>query len=201
MSVEDRRDAVSKAVPRAERLGETSVEQTSTDGRGGARMAALARDLRLLLAGLWLGAAVYFSFAVAPSAFAVLPARELAGTLVNRTLGIVNVSGFVVGLLLLLTVPLARRAAGRLALVFEAASLLVLAAATAVGQWVIAARLHGLRAGLSGPVEGLAPDDPARVAFDALHSHSVKALTAAMLAALVAFLLIARRGRKQYRER
>ena len=37
-------------------------------------------DVRLLLLGLWLGAAVYF-IAVAQSAFAVLPSRELAGAL------------------------------------------------------------------------------------------------------------------------
>ena len=35
-------------------------------------------DVRLLLLGVWLGAAVFF-IAVAQSAFAVLPQRELAG--------------------------------------------------------------------------------------------------------------------------
>jgi hypothetical protein len=46
----------------------------------------LLSDIRILLLGLWLGAACFFSFAVAPSAFGVLPSRELAGLVVNRTL-------------------------------------------------------------------------------------------------------------------
>ncbi|HEX9918401.1 MAG TPA: DUF4149 domain-containing protein, partial [Pyrinomonadaceae bacterium] len=60
-------------------------------------------DARLLLVGMWLGAAVLFSFGVAPSAFAVLPAREWAGAIVTRIIGIVNVSGFALALLLLAT--------------------------------------------------------------------------------------------------
>ena len=60
-------------------------------------------DARLLSLGMWLGAAVLFSFAVAPGAFAVLPARELAGAIVTRIIGVVNVSGFIIALLLLAT--------------------------------------------------------------------------------------------------
>ena len=39
-------------------------------------------DARLLLIGLWLGASVFFSFILAPSVFAVLPTRDLAGAVV-----------------------------------------------------------------------------------------------------------------------
>jgi hypothetical protein len=42
------------------------------------------KDIRALLIALWLGAACFFSFAVAPSAFGVLPSRELAGSVVSR---------------------------------------------------------------------------------------------------------------------
>jgi hypothetical protein len=205
MSAEHKKEQMSSAasmVEHAEKLGvlrDDHAKERAESGRLGGRLASLAGDFRLLLAGLWLGAAVYFSFAVAPSAFAVLPTRELAGTLVNRTLGIVNLSGFTVSVLLLLTLPLVKRAASRLEIIPEAVSLLLLVIATAVGQWVIAARLHELRARLGGPVEGLAKSDPARVAFDALHGYSVKALMVAMLAALVAFLLMARRGRRSSR--
>ncbi len=59
-------------------------------------------DIRLLLIGLWLGAAVFF-IAVAQSAFAVLPSREMAGSVVSRTLLIINVSGLIIGLILLAT--------------------------------------------------------------------------------------------------
>lgn len=60
-------------------------------------------DIRRLLLILWLGGACFFSFAVAPSAFAVLPSREIAGAIVSRSLSIVNYSGLVVGLILLAT--------------------------------------------------------------------------------------------------
>lgn len=149
--------------------------------------------LRMLLVALWLGAAVYFSFAVAPSAFAVLPSRELAGAVVTRTLAVVNVAGFIVALLLMLTMPLGWRAAGRFARLTEAVSLVVLASMTAVGHWVIAARLRAMRAAMAGTIDALSVDDPARVAFGALHGYSVAALGVGMLAALVAFVVIARR--------
>lgn len=155
---------------------------------------AILRAVRLLLVALWLGAAVYFSFAVAPSAFAVLPSRELAGALVTRTLSIVNVGGFIVAVLALLTTPLGWRAAGRVARWVEVAALVVLAAATAIGHWGIAARLREMRAAMRGTIDALAPTDPARVAFNDLHGYSVMALGVAMLAALLALILIARRG-------
>jgi hypothetical protein len=49
-------------------------------------------DIRLLLVAIWLGAALLF-IAVAQSAFAVLPQREMAGLVVGRTLAILNFSG------------------------------------------------------------------------------------------------------------
>ena len=59
-------------------------------------------NLRALLIALWLGAALFF-IGVAQSSFAVLPTRELAGLMVNRTLMIVNISGLVIAGILLLT--------------------------------------------------------------------------------------------------
>src|SRR5919202_5773658 len=68
---------------------------------------------RLLLAALWLGGAVFFSFVVAPAVFQVLPTRELAGAVVTRTIAVVNVGGFAVGLLLLASVFVAGGGAAR----------------------------------------------------------------------------------------
>ena len=108
-------------------------------------LAAMVRDVRLLLVALWLGAAVFFSAAVAPSAFSVLRrfavphANELAGSIVTRTLSIVNTGGFIIALLLLASAFLFRRAATRRAFYAEVVSLALLAIMTATGQWVIAA--------------------------------------------------------------
>lgn len=172
---------------------EAAAHKVAADGAATSAAAGFVGALRMLLVALWLGAAVYFSFAVAPSAFVVLPSRELAGAVVTRTLAIVNVAGFIVSLVMLLTMPFDRRVSGRFARAVEAASLVVLAAVTAVGHWVIAARLRAMRAAMQGTIDALAQDDPARVAFNALHGYSVAALGVGMLAALVAFVLVARR--------
>jgi hypothetical protein len=152
-------------------------------------------DLRTLLLALWLGAALFFSFAVAQSAFAVLPSRELAGSVVNRTLAIVNYSGLVIGLFLLVSSFISRKGVNRKRLWAEQILLSLLSAACFVGQFVIGARLHSLREQMSGPIDQLAADDPLRVAFNSLHGYSVIILLAAMIAAMIAFFLLASRVR------
>jgi hypothetical protein len=200
MRVENKEEAMSSAasmVEHAEKLGVLRREEPRAAGalsEGWLKLlTVVAANVRMLLVALWLGAAVFFSFAVAPSAFAVLPSRELAGAMVTRTLAVVNVGGLVVALFALLTTPLAVRAAGRFALWAQSAALVVLALVTAVGHWVIAARLAEMRAGMRGTIDALAQNDPARVAFNALHGYSVAALFVGMLAALAAFFVMARR--------
>ena len=157
-------------------------------------------SLRLLLLGLWLGAALLFSAVVAPGAFAVLRgyglqnATEVAGALVNRTLSVVNVSGFIVSVVLIATAFLIRRGNSR-AFALELAALAIVAIATSAGHWVIAARMRGLRASLTVPMDQVPLNDPTRIAFSTLHGYSVTALSVAMIAALVAFALIAYRAR------
>ncbi|HEV2801222.1 MAG TPA: DUF4149 domain-containing protein [Pyrinomonadaceae bacterium] len=191
-----------------ERRGRALVEESTRAGEGSRRHATDATDARttatagtlgdarLLLLGMWLGAALLLSFAVAPGAFKVLPARELAGAIVSRTIAVVNVSGFVVALLLLAT-AFARRsvARARRAFVVELCALALLALATGVGHWLISARMAALRTAMGRPVDEVAASDPLRVAFNGLHGYSVVAMSAAMLAAVVAFILVARRNR------
>lgn len=153
-------------------------------------------DVRLLLIALWLGGAVFFSFVVAPSAFAVLPARALAGLVVNRTLGLLNLSGFLISLILLVTAFVGNQLTSHRAQVAEAISLILLTATTAIGQWVIAARLEALRFSMGRPIDELATGDPLRVAFGQLHGYSVMVLLVGILSAAAALLLIARRRRQ-----
>lgn len=162
---------------------------------------AILNDLRLLLIGLWLGAAVYFSSVVAPSVFSVLRGfylpnvGEIAGTLVTRTLSVVNISGFVVSLFLLATAIVLGRGLGKRSFLLELASLAVMASTTGIGQWVIAAKMRALRVAMVLPVEQVPIDDARRVAFNRLHGYSVTALSLAMVVALIAFLTIAYRAR------
>ena len=159
---------------------------------------ALIADLRTFLIALWLGAAVFFTAAVAQSAFAVLPSRELAGAMVNRTLAILNYGGIVVGLILLASSIVKTEKVNRLKLWIEQGLLLFLTAACAFGQFVIGARLHDIRRQIGRPIDEIGLDDPLRIAFGALHGYSVMVLAFAMLAALVVYFLIARRSRQYF---
>ena len=154
----------------------------------------VTRDIRLLLIALWLGASIFFSLVVAPSVFAVLPARELAGAVVSRTLSTMNTGGFVISLLLLASAFPFRSIVSNRAFGLEVAALVLIALSTFVGKWIIAARMQALRAAMGRPIDQVAQSDPLRIAFNGLHGYSVAALSVGMLAAIVSLVLIARRA-------
>ena len=151
-----------------------------------------------MLLSLWLGAAVYFSAVVAPTAFTVLRsfeltnANEIAGTIVTRALSVVNIGGFVIGVFVLLTAFTSRSLRHGPASLLELTCLGVVALSTAAGHWLIAARMRALRAAMALPIDQIGVDDPRRIAFGTLHGYSVSALGLAMIAALLAVVLIAR---------
>jgi hypothetical protein len=64
---------------------------------------------------------------------------------------------------------------------------MVLAGTTAVGQWIVAARMRTLRVAMV-TIDLVPPDDPRRVTFTQLHGYSVALLSTAMIAALVALV-------------
>lgn len=151
-------------------------------------------EIKSLLIGLWLGASVFF-IGVAQSAFAVIPARDLAGELVSRTLAIVNISGLLIGLILLGLSFLNRQTVYKKTLLFERILMLFLTVICAVGQFVIALWMSYLKRLMDRPIDEVAPTDPLRVQFNDLHQYSVWVLTTGMLVALLLFFVTARSGR------
>lgn len=149
-------------------------------------------DIRLLILGIWLGAAVFF-IGVAQTAFAVLPERELAGAVVNRNLAILNYGGIAIATILILSSLLATTRISKFWLWVERFLLLFLGAACAVGQFVIGFWLASVRAQIGRPIDEVAADDPLRIQFNMLHEYSVWVLFAGMIAALVAFFIISNR--------
>lgn len=147
---------------------------------------------------MWLGAALFFGAVVAPAAFGVLRsfglpnASEIAGSIVTRTLGVINVAGLAIALFLLVTALLRRHAETRLSFIVECVCLGVIALTTSLGHWWIAARMRALRAAMELPIDQIAADDSRRIAFNALHGYSVKALGIAMIAGLLALVVMGR---------
>ncbi len=164
----------------------------------------IADELKSTLLGLWLGAALLFSAVVAPAVFSVLRqfnisnANEIAGTIVTRTLTVINVSGFLIGLALLAAALIWRKTSG-FAHMIQMLSLAALTTTTAVGHWIVAARMLALRTAMAVPIDRVAPDDPRRQIFNQLHGYSVALLGAAMIATIVAFgaIVITRRGARE----
>jgi hypothetical protein len=148
----------------------------------------------LLLLGLWLGAAIFFAAAVAPTLFGVLRgaglanANELAGSIVTRLLGIINQGGFEIALFLFVTAFFVNRNLSRWARLAEVISLAIMAIMTGVGHWVIAVRMAALRAAMQLPIDRIAPDDPRRLEFNNLHRYSVLLLSVAMCAAVATII-------------
>jgi len=168
-------------------------------------LTSIIRQLRLLLLGLWLGAAVFFGAAVAPALFNVLRgaglanANELAGSIVTRLLGIINQGGLEIALFLLVTAFFVNRNQSRLARWAEVISLAIMAIMTGVSYWVISARMLELRRAMGAPIDQVSPIDPRRMAFDSLHRYSVMVMSVAMIAGLIAFVLASRPARRDSR--
>jgi hypothetical protein len=148
----------------------------------------IARETPFALASVvvlsaWLGAAVLTALVVAPAAFSVLPSRTLAGALVGRVLPALFWSGLAIGLIVAVAGwsaprPLARTGAA-----------LVMAAACAAAQLVVAPRIQRVREQIGGAVDALAPGDPLRQAFGRLHGMSVAWMGVAGIAAIVVVIL------------
>ena len=150
--------------------------------------------MRLLLLGLWLGAAILFGAAVAPALFDVLRgaglenANELAGSIVTRLLAFINRSGVEIGLFLFVTAFFVNRSRTPLVQVAEVISVAIMAIMTGINLWIISARMAALRASM-GSIDSIVPTDGRRVEFDYLHRYSVAAMGIAILAGLVTFLV------------
>ena len=135
----------------------------------------------------WLGAAALTALVVAPAAFSVLPSRTLAGALVGRVLPVLFWSGLAIGLAVAVGSWSAPRAPAR------TAAALVMAAACAIAQLVVAPRIQRIREQIGdGAVDALAPSDPLRQAFGRLHGMSVAWMGVAGIAAIVLVILFAR---------
>jgi hypothetical protein len=133
-------------------------------------------------ASAWLGAAMLFVAVVAPAAFAALPTRALAGSLVGAVLPALFYAGVVLGSGLIFASLVTRRTK---LVTSGTVGGLVVAISCAVAQFVVAPRIERARAAIKGPIESLSPSDARRIAFGRLHAASVLWLGVAIVGAAV----------------
>src|SRR5580698_759649 len=153
-------------------------------------MTSFLRFLQVLALGAWLGAIFYFSAVVAPSAFAVLPTKDLAGTLVGQSLSRLHAMGLILAIVFLIA---GGAIAGSIRVFSKPAMIgvVVMVLLTAISQNNVTHRLNELRTAM-GSVEKTPADDPRRAEFDRLHSLSVGLEGAVLLIGLASLYFTVR---------
>jgi hypothetical protein len=172
------------------RTGQANQDVVAAVGAGGQALAFV----EVLLLSVWLGSMIFFSFAVAPSAFAVLPTRELAGVMVTSTIGKIEVLGLVIGPLLILiqAASWSVRQSSKFIRIFQLLLVVVMIVAAALSRFWISPRMVSLRAAMGGHIDDLPVAAPLRVQFNDLHHYSVALMGTAVVAGIVVLLLTCR---------
>jgi len=150
------------------------------------------RYLMLLSLIVWIGGLVFFAFVLAPTAFQVLPTTHLAGNVVGRALGKLHYIAIACAIVFLLSSLVYNWLVDGTVHLFAARHVLVavMLALTCWSQFRIIPRMDALRA-QAGDFGAVAPNDPIRVQFDALHVWSTRVEGLILLVGLVVIYLAA----------
>jgi Domain of unknown function (DUF4149) len=152
----------------------------------------LLRFLLILSLIAWIGSLIFFSFVLAPTAFAVLPSRHLAGSVVARSLGALHWIGLISGLVFLFASLLYARLNLGDARPFAARNVLIvlMLVLTCISQFGISPRMHAIRTAV-GEFDNVPLDEPARLEFNALHAWSTRLEGSVFLLGLIVAYLTA----------
>jgi uncharacterized membrane protein len=153
------------------------------------------RFLMALSLVVWLGGLIFFAFVLAPTVFSpgLLPTRQLAGSIVGRSLDLLHYMAIVSGIVFLgASMLYSRMTAGNARPLAARHQLIVLMLLlTLISQFAITPKMHALRAN-AGVIDNLSLDDPQRKEFDRLHGWSEKFEEAVLLLGMVALYTTAR---------
>ena len=170
---------------------ETLKQAPEADSTAGQQFIAF---IEALLLSVWLGSMIFFSFAVAPSAFAVLASRELAGKIVTSAISKVEMLGLIIGPLLVL-IQMTTWRARRVTSTSKALRLILLCvmiAMAALSRFWVSPRLVSLRLAMGGLIDDVPATDPLRIQFNDLHQYSVAFMGTAMVAGFAVLFLTVR---------
>jgi uncharacterized membrane protein len=129
------------------------------------------RFLQVFVIGTWLGAIIFFSFAVAPGVFGILASRDEAGAVVGFALGRLHLMGVIAAIIYLVASLVLWRSSptfGKIA----ALAVVMMLLATLDSSYIVVPRMNALRAEM-GSVAATPASDARRAEFDRLHGVSV----------------------------
>ncbi|MBI1745127.1 MAG: DUF4149 domain-containing protein [Acidobacteria bacterium] len=140
------------------------------------------RYLYVLFLAIWLGSMVFFSFVLAPTAFALLPSRDLAGSLVNLSLAKLHNLSYLIALLLMACGAWASKDQSNPIRHFIATNVIVIVMllVTIGSAQIVSKRIADVRM-LLGPIDTVAVTHPLRLEFNRLHEFSVWLMSSTML--------------------
>lgn len=144
--------------------------------------------------GAWLGAMVFLSLVLAPTAFAILESRHQAGDLVAATLNILHLSGYILGPLLLLVSVVTRPTGQRLRWGLRTILLTLMTVSTVISREVVGTKLLTLRRAMGVMIEKVPLDDPLRLLFHQWHQLSILLMLFNIVAAVVVLFLLCLEG-------
>ena len=147
------------------------------------------RFLMLLSLVVWLGGLIFLAFVEAPTVFSsgLLPTRQMAGSIVGRSLDWLHYMAIVSGIIFLIASMFYSRMATGNARPLAARHLLIILMLllTVISQFAISPKMHALRAEV-GVIDNVPLDNPLRREFDRLHEWSEKFEESVLLLGLVA---------------
>jgi len=157
---------------------------------------SLIRFLMLLSLVVWIGGLIFFAFVLAPTVFNpdVLPTRQLAGNVVNRSLGILHWMAIGCGVVFAITSMIESRVVTGVAEPFAARHLLIylMIILTLVSVFGVGAKMQVLRQQMV-MIDEVPHDDPRRVEFNRLHVWSTRIESTVLVLGLALIYLTARR--------
>jgi hypothetical protein len=148
----------------------------------------------LLSLVVWIGGLIFFAFVLAPTVFAVLPTRQLAGNVVSRSLGLLHWMGISCGVVFAITSMIDSRVVDGVVAPFALRNLVIylMLILTLVGMFGIASRMLVLREQMN-PIDAVPHDDARRVEFNRLHVWSTRIESSVLVLGLALLYLTARR--------
>ncbi len=156
------------------------------------------RFLILLSLVVWLGGLIFFAFVLAPTVFSsgLLPTRQMAGSIVGRSLDLLHFMAIGSGIIFLIaSMTLSRMSTGN-ARPLAARHLLIMLMLllTLISQFAITPRMRTIRDEV-GVIDNVPLNNPLRAEFDRLHGWSVRVEGTILLLGLVALYSTAQKLR------